>query len=86
MNILSANTVSSKANTGTVVGNFSHAGASGGQFILDIEAQVFFSLNAKNQLVWSPVAGISMPTGFYSINVAPGLLAASSRSAVTTNP
>jgi hypothetical protein len=63
------NTVSSKAKTGTVIENFSHAGASGGQFILDIEAQVFFSVNAKNQLAWSPVAGISMPTGFYPINV-----------------
>jgi hypothetical protein len=69
MNILSANTVSSKAKTGTVIGNFSHAGASGGQFILDAEAQVFFSVNAKNQLVWSPVAGISISTGFYPINL-----------------
>jgi hypothetical protein len=40
-------------------------GASGGQFVLDTEAQVFFSVNAKNQLVWSPVAGVSMPIGFY---------------------
>jgi len=69
MNILSANTVSSKAKTGTVIGNFSHAGASGGQFVLDAEAQVFFSVNASRQLVWSPVAGISMPTGFYPITV-----------------
>jgi hypothetical protein len=69
MNILSANTVSSNAKTGTVIGNFSHAGASGGQFILDAQAQVFFSVNASNQLVWSPVAGISMPTGFYPITV-----------------
>ena len=52
-----------------MIENFSHAGASGGQFILDIEAQVFFSVNAKNQLAWSPVAGISMPTGFCPINV-----------------
>jgi len=69
MNILSANTVSSKAKTGTVIGNFSHAGASGGQFVLDAEAQVFFSVNAKNQLVWSPVAGISITPGFYPITV-----------------
>ena len=69
MNILSANTVSSKAVTGSVIGNFSHAGASGGQFVLDAEAQVFFSVNASRQLVWSPVAGISMPTGFYPITV-----------------
>jgi hypothetical protein len=69
MNILSANTVSSKAKTGTVIGNFSHAGASGGQYILDAEAQVFFSVNASNQLVWSPVAGISIKTGFYPITV-----------------
>src|SRR3984893_2884049 len=34
-NILSGNTVSSKAKAGTVIGNFSHAGASGGQFVLD---------------------------------------------------
>jgi hypothetical protein len=69
MNILSANTVSSKAKTGTVIGTFSHAGASGGQYILDAEAQVFFSVNASNQLAWSPVAGISITTGFYPINV-----------------
>ena len=69
MNILSANTVSSKAKTGTVIGVFSHAGASGGQYILDAEAQVFFSVNASNQLVWSPVAGISKAIGFYPINV-----------------
>jgi hypothetical protein len=69
MNILSANTVSSKAKTGTVIGNFSHAGASGGQFVLDAEAQVFFSVNASNQLVWSPVAGISIKTGSYPITV-----------------
>jgi len=69
MNILSANTVSSKAVTGSVIGNFSHAGASGGQFVLDAEAQVFFSVNAKNQLVWSPVAGISITPGFYPITV-----------------
>jgi hypothetical protein len=69
MNILSANTVSSKAKTGTVIGNFSHAGASGGQFVLDAEAQVFFSVNASNQLVWSPVAGISLATGFYPIDL-----------------
>jgi hypothetical protein len=63
MNILSANTVSSKAKTGTVIGTFSHAGASGGQYILDAVAQVFFSVNASNQLAWSPVAGISITTG-----------------------
>ena len=69
MNILSANIVSSNAKTGTVIGNLSHAGASGGQFVLDTEAQVFFSVNAKNQLVWSPAAGISKTTGFYPITV-----------------
>ena len=69
MNILSASTVSSKAKTGTVIGKFSHPGASGGQYILDAEAQVFFSVNASSQLVWSPVAGISITTGFYPINV-----------------
>jgi hypothetical protein len=63
-NILSANTVSSKAKTGTVIGKFSHAGASGGQYILDAEAQVFFSVNANNQLVWSPAAGISLTRAF----------------------
>jgi hypothetical protein len=67
VNILSGNTVSSKAKTGTVIGNFSHAGASGGQFVLDTQAQVFFSVNATNQLVWSPVAGISIITGLYPI-------------------
>ena len=69
MNILSANTVSSNAQTGTVIGDFSHAGASGGQFVLDAEAQVFFSVNGNNQLVWSPVAGISIPIGSYPIDV-----------------
>ena len=69
MNILSTNTISSKAKTGTVIGNFSHAGASGGQFVLDAEAQVFFSVNASNQLVWNPVAGISKTVGFYPITV-----------------
>lgn len=60
MNILSGNMVSSKVKTGTVIGNFSHAGASGGQFVLDAEAQVLFSVNAKNQLVWSPAVGVSI--------------------------
>jgi hypothetical protein len=69
INILSANTVSSKAKTGTEIGNFSHAGASGGQYILDAEAQVYFSVNASNQLVWSPVASISLTPGFYPITV-----------------
>ena len=69
MNILSANTVSSNAPAGTVIGNFSHASASGGQFTLDAEAQVFFSVNASNQLVWNPAAGISITAGFYPINV-----------------
>ena len=49
--------------------DFSHAGASGGQFTLDAEAQVFFSVNASNQLVWNPAAGISITAGFYPINV-----------------
>ena len=69
MNILSANTVSSRARTGTVIGNFSHAGASGGQYVLDAESEAFFSVNASNQLVWSPVAGTSVITGFYPITV-----------------
>jgi hypothetical protein len=69
MNILSANTVSSNAPAGTVIGNFSHASASGGQFTLDAEAQVFFSVNESNQLVWSPAAGISITAGFYPISV-----------------
>jgi hypothetical protein len=69
MNILSANTVSSKAKTGTVIGSFSHAGASGGQYILDAESRVFFSVNASNQLVWSPLVGISIATGSYPITV-----------------
>ena len=81
MNILSANTVSSKAKTGTVIGKFSHAGASGGQFVLDAEAQVFFSVNASNQLVWSPVAGISIMTGSYPITVS-----ASSRGTTRKTP
>jgi len=51
MNILSADTVSSKAKTGTVTGYFSHTVASDGQYVLDTEAQVFFSVNASNQLV-----------------------------------
>ena len=57
------------AQTGTVIGDFLHAGASGGQFVLDAEAQVFFSVNANNQLVWSPVVGISIPAGSYPIDV-----------------
>jgi hypothetical protein len=69
MNFLSANIVSSKAAVGTVIGNFSHAGASGGQYLLDAEAQVFFSVNPKRQLVWSPAAGISITARFYPITV-----------------
>jgi hypothetical protein len=69
MNILSANTISSKAMAGTVIGQFSHAGASGGQFVLDQEAQVFFSVNTNNQLVWNPTPGIGLVTGSYAINV-----------------
>jgi len=30
---------------------------------------VFFSVNASNQLVWNPAAGISITAGFYPINV-----------------
>ena len=52
-----------------MIGKCSHAGASGGQYILDAEAQVFVSVNASNQLVWSPAAGISLTPGFYPINV-----------------
>jgi hypothetical protein len=52
-----------------VIGNFSHAGAEGGQFTLNADAQVFFSVNTSNQLVWSPAAGISITAGFYPINV-----------------
>jgi hypothetical protein len=69
MNILSANTISAKAKVGTVIGQFSHAGASGGQFFLDQEAQVFFSVNTNNQLVWSPASGIGVSTGYYPITV-----------------
>ena len=69
MNILSANTISSKAAVGTVIGQFSHAGASGGQYVLDQEAQVFFSVNSQNQLVWTPVKGFGIVTGSYAINV-----------------
>jgi hypothetical protein len=58
-----------KAATGTVIGNFSYAGAIGGQLTLNADAQVFFSVNTNNQLVWSAVAGISITTGFYPINV-----------------
>jgi len=43
--------------------------ASGGQFVVDTEAQVFFSVNSKNHLVWSPVAGISITPGFYPITM-----------------
>jgi len=28
----------------------------GGQFVLDAEAQAFFSVKSSNQLVWSPTA------------------------------
>jgi hypothetical protein len=30
---------------------------------------VYFSVNTSNQLVWSPVAGVSITTGFYPITV-----------------
>jgi hypothetical protein len=30
---------------------------------------VYFSVNASNQLVWSPVASISLTPGFYPITV-----------------
>jgi len=69
MNVLSANTVSSKAAAGTIIGKFSHPGASGGQYVLDAEAQAFFSVNSSNQLVWRPAAGISTSPGFYPICV-----------------
>jgi hypothetical protein len=52
-----------------VIGDFSHAGTEGGQFTLNADAQVFFSVNTSNQLVWSPAAGISISAGFYPINV-----------------
>ena len=36
---------------------------------LDTRSQVFFSVNSSNQLVWSPVAGITKTTGFYPVTV-----------------
>jgi hypothetical protein len=69
MNILTKNVVSAKAPTGTVIGTFSHAGASGGQWVLDAQAQLFFSVDINNNLIWRPAAGIRLTPGFYSICV-----------------
>jgi hypothetical protein len=69
MNILTKSIVSSKAIVGTIVGQFSHAGATGGTWNLDAEAQVFFSTDSSGNLLWTPKAGITVVQGFYSINV-----------------
>jgi hypothetical protein len=69
MNILTKNAVSTSAPAGTVIGKFVHAGASGGQWVLDGQAQVYFSVDTNNQLIWSPVAGINLIPGFYAICV-----------------
>jgi hypothetical protein len=69
MNMLSKNTVSSKATKGTVIGNFSHAGATGGTWILDTQAQVIFSTDSSGNLLWTPQAGFTVIQGFYPINV-----------------
>jgi hypothetical protein len=69
MNILTKNVVSAKAPNGTVIGTFAHAGASGGQWVLDVQAQVFFSVDTKNNLIWSPATGINLTPGFYPICV-----------------
>ena len=31
---------------------------------------MFFTVNLQNQLVWNPVKGIGIPSGFYPIEVA----------------
>jgi hypothetical protein len=69
MNILTNNVVSARARTGTLIGTFTHAGASGGQWVLDMEAQVYFSVDTKNNLIWSPAAGINLTPGFYPVCV-----------------
>ena len=69
MNILTNSVVSAKAPTGTVIGTFTHAGASGGQWVLDGQAHVFFSVDTKNNLIWSPATGINLTPGFYPICV-----------------
>ena len=47
MNILSAKIISSEAKDRNCDWEFSHAGASGGQFVVDAEAQVFFSVKRE---------------------------------------
>jgi hypothetical protein len=69
MNILSKNVVSSKATAGTIIGQFSHPGATGGTWYLDTEAQVFFSTDSSGNLLWSPKAGATVVQGFFPINV-----------------
>jgi hypothetical protein len=69
MNILSKNTVSSKATVGTIIGQFSHAGATGGTWNLDAQAQVFFSTDSSGNLQWTPQAGVKVVQGFYPITV-----------------
>jgi hypothetical protein len=69
MNILSKNTISSKATAGTIVGKFSHPGATAGTWNLDAEAQVFFSTDSSGNLLWTAKAGATVLQGFYAINV-----------------
>jgi hypothetical protein len=69
VNILSKNVVSSKAVAGTIIGQFSHAGATGGTWNLDTEAQVFFATDSSGNLLWSPKAGATVVQGFFPINV-----------------
>ena len=69
MNILSKSTVSSNATAGTIIGKFSHAGATGGTWNLDAQAQVFFSTDSSGNLLWTPQAGVTVVQGFYPIDV-----------------
>ena len=69
MNILSNTTVSSKAINGTIIGTFSHPGATGGTWILDAQAQVFFSTDSSGHLLWTPQVGATVAKGLYSIYV-----------------
>jgi hypothetical protein len=69
MNILTKNTISSKATAGTIIGNLSHAWATGGTWTLDAQAQVYFSTDSSGNLLWTPQVGAAVVQGFYPINV-----------------
>jgi hypothetical protein len=57
MNIFPKTPSLRRVTKGTVVGKFSYAGATGGTWILDAEAQVFFWTDSSGNFLWTPQAG-----------------------------